>query len=133
MAIDEEVVAETNGVNSSFIGQQEENKNQEGDPHDASLRKSFMSLSPQKTQIEKTKGEGGVVAETFYGQLSSFIKYKDTNGQEQMVKKKEEPFAEILLNVIGIKDLYESWENMYQNAIEDYETENVMQIGRAHV
>jgi len=46
MAIDEEVVAETNGVNSSFIGQQEENKNQEGDPHDASLRKSFMSLSP---------------------------------------------------------------------------------------
>jgi len=67
-----------------------------------------------------------VVAETFYGQLSSFIKYKDTNGQEQMVKKKEEPFAEILLNVIGIKDLYESWENMYQNAIEDYETENVM-------
>ena len=32
----------------------------------------------------------------------------------------QEVFAEILLNVIGIKDLYEAWENHYYNLLEDY-------------
>jgi hypothetical protein len=27
-----------------------------------------------------------------------------------------------MLNVIGIKDLYEAWENMYHNIINDYKT-----------
>ncbi len=30
------------------------------------------------------------------------------------------------MNVIGIKDLYEAWENMYQNQVDDYFTPNVI-------
>lgn len=30
------------------------------------------------------------------------------------------------MNVIGIKDLYEAWENMYQNNVDDYITPNVI-------
>jgi len=91
---------------------------------DQQMKKS-ISFSPNKTQFQKTKGEGGIIADTFFGELDSFIRYKDENGVEKEVDKQVEPFAEILLNVIGIKDLYESWEMMYQNVIEDYETENV--------
>jgi hypothetical protein len=36
-----------------------------------------------------------------------------------------EHFAEILMNVIDIKDLYEAWENMYQNTIEGFTTPTV--------
>ena len=30
-----------------------------------------------------------------------------------------------MMNVIGIKDMYEAWEMMYQNVIEDYKTAEV--------
>lgn len=71
-----------------------------------------MRLSPQKSLIEKTRDEGGFIAETFFGLLCSLIHYRDKDGNEKCINKKE-TFAEILINVIGFKDIYEAWETMY--------------------
>lgn len=30
------------------------------------------------------------------------------------------------MNVLGTKELYEAWENMYQSTIEDYKTSEVI-------
>jgi hypothetical protein len=55
--------------------------------------------------------EGGIIADTFFGQLQSFIQYKDSEGNAKS-QEVNEIFAEVLLSIIGTKDLYESWENM---------------------
>ena len=102
MAIDEGSQNQ-DAVSSSF--QQEEQK----DPNISNL-----SISPAKSTKAKTLEGGGIVGENFFGQLNSFIKYRQ--GEEfKEVEKKSEPFAEILLNVIGLKDIYEAWERMYEN------------------
>ena len=44
---------------------------------------SMLALSPMKSQSQKTVEEGGVIADTFFGKLQSFIHYKDTQGEEK--------------------------------------------------
>ena len=75
-------------------------------------RKMSLSMSPNKTQLQKISGEGGFIVDTFFGEITSFITYQDAN-EGKHVQTVKEHFAEILMNVIGIKDLYEAWENMY--------------------
>jgi hypothetical protein len=71
----------------------------------------LLITTPSKLLAEKTLEEGGIIADTFFGQLQSFIQYKDS--QENMkFQEVNESFAEVLLSIIGTKDLYESWENM---------------------
>lgn len=53
-----------------------------------------------------------MIAETFFGQLQSFIQYKDC-AQNLQYQEVNETFAEVMLSIIGTKDMYESWENMY--------------------
>ncbi len=38
---------------------------------------SMIQLTPVKSQTQKTVEEGGVIAETFFGKLQSFIHYKN--------------------------------------------------------
>ena len=45
-------------------------------------RHSTMSTTPLKSQAQRTEEEGGVIAETFFGQLQSFIHYKDGKGDD---------------------------------------------------
>ena len=51
----------------------------QGDGSDKNVLRKSMHMSPSKSQVEKTRGEGGLIAETFYGELVSFINYKDPN------------------------------------------------------
>ena len=71
-------------MNTSSIQKNvEEVKGEDGDIemadnlNSSNMRKSFC-ISPSKSQIEKTKGEGGVIADTFYGLLNSVISFKDS-------------------------------------------------------
>jgi len=46
-------------------------------------------------------------------------------------------FAEVIMNVLGTKDLYEAWEKSYQATIDDYRTTEVIfcfknDIGRSN-
>jgi uncharacterized UBP type Zn finger protein len=34
----------------------------------------------------------------------------------------QDSFVEVMLNVLNTKNMYEAWENMYQDQIEDYQT-----------
>ena len=72
----------------------------------------ISTLSQEKSIIERAVEEGGIISEAFFGQLETFIEFTDKSGKDQTIKIKE-AFAEVLLNVIGIKDLYEAWENHY--------------------
>jgi hypothetical protein len=45
----------------------------------------------------------------------------DRNGDKKF-KNIQESFSEIFLRVIGIHDLYEAWENLYENNIKGYAT-----------
>ena len=74
--------------------------------------------------MEKARVEGGVISETFFGLTESAIQYELQKGATRDARSvaTQEVFAEILVNVVGISDLYEAWENMYENVIEDYLT-----------
>lgn len=62
-----------------------------------------------------------MIVDTFFGQLNSTISYLDKSGQQQIQEVKE-TFAEVMMNVIGTKDLYEAWENLYHDSVDDYKT-----------
>lgn len=61
------------------------------------------SQSPSKHQriIEL---ESGIIRDTFNGELVSFVHYKDKTGEDK-VQQMNEAFLEILVNVIGNKEL----------------------------
>lgn len=63
--------------------------------------------------MQKTKGEGGIISDTFFGLVNSQISFLDKESGQNKQIVTEEPFEEIMMNVIGIKDMYEAWENMY--------------------
>ena len=44
---------------------------------------SMIQLTPVKSLSQKTVEEGGVIAETFYGKLLSFIHYKNPQGEDK--------------------------------------------------
>jgi hypothetical protein len=44
----------------------------------SSLLRQVSLISPSKLQAEKALEEGGIIADTFFGQLQSFIQYKDS-------------------------------------------------------
>jgi hypothetical protein len=56
---------------SSIENKVEEEKSQDVDMQidqdRNSMRKSLSSISPSKSVIERTKGEGGIIADTFFG------------------------------------------------------------------
>jgi hypothetical protein len=75
----------------------------------------------------KVEEEGGFIADTFFGHLQSYIHYKNKNGEEKFQEVRES-FADVLLNALSTKDLYEAWENMYQDLIDGYKTPEVRMI-----
>lgn len=46
-------------------------------------RMQSVQLSQAKSQAQRTEEEGGVIGDTFFGHLKSFIHYKDTLGQDK--------------------------------------------------
>jgi Ubiquitin carboxyl-terminal hydrolase len=86
-----------------------------------SLQLKRIQSTPVKSQAQRTQEEGGIIAETFFGQLRSIIQYSDSQGVEQ-IQEVNETFIEVMLNVIGTKSMYEAWENLCQNVIDGYET-----------
>jgi hypothetical protein len=38
-----------------------------------------------------------------------------------------------MLNVLHTKEMYEAWENMYHNTIEDYKTPEVIQLTLCYI
>ena len=61
-----------------------------------------------------------MILDTFFGQLKSIVSFKE-NGDTKLLEI-QETFAEVMMNVIGTKDLYEAWENMYHDSIDGYKT-----------
>ena len=54
----------------------------------------------------------------------SYIQYKDKSGEDK-IQQITEAFLEIMINVLGTKELYEALENMYYSTIDDYSTPEV--------
>ena len=59
--------------------------------------------------------------------MQTFLSYKDKNSEEKFTEVRD-VFAEVIMNVLGTKDLYEAWEKSYQASIEDYRTTEVIFI-----
>jgi len=81
-------------------------------------------MSPVKSQAQEVEEKGGIISQTFLGQLTSLLDYKDKNNDAK-VQEIKEVFSEIMLNVIGFNNLYEAWESMCYNYVEDYKTPEV--------
>ena len=57
--------------------------------------------------------------------MQTFLSYKDKNNEEKFTEVRD-VFAEVMMSVLGTKDLYEAWENSYQATIDDYRTTEVI-------
>lgn len=42
-----------------------------------------LQLNRLKSQAQKTKEEGGIIAETFFGEIQSFIEYRTSQGEDK--------------------------------------------------
>lgn len=63
----------------------EEERQKDGDEEmkvESEGSKKQPLVSPAKSQAEKIEQEGGILSETFFGQLTTYINYKSSNEQE---------------------------------------------------
>lgn len=59
------------------------------------------------------------MAETFIGSLKSILQYQTSQGEFKEVEGSD-IFVEVMINALKTKNMYEAWEDMYQNQIEGY-------------
>lgn len=93
-------------------------------PQKLALTKSYsisQTLSTSKSQVQRTQEEGGYVADTFIGSLKSILQYRTSTGEQKNVVV-EDMFIEVMVSALKTKNMYEAWEDMYQNQIEGYQS-----------
>lgn len=87
---------------------------------------NMPQLAHTKSQAQRIEEEGGVIAETFFGKLKSFIQYRLTGEQEEKFVEVQDSFVEVMLSALNTKNMYEAWDSSVQCQIEDYQTPEVI-------
>lgn len=76
-----------------------------------------MGLMRQKSKVTQ---DSDMIQNMFFGKLKTRLSYKDSKG-ETNTKELSDIFSDVLLNVTVIKDVYEAWEQDYQDVVEEFE------------
>ena len=61
------------------------------------------------------------MADTFIGELKSILQYQSPLGETKYIEVGD-IFVEVMMSAHKTKNMYEAWENLYQNQIEGYQT-----------